>query len=223
MAEPEDEANGPGADGMGSTPHGPSFLPWSPAPTPQPNREPIPPHPIPGRPSPSRLPTLISVLAIGLVAMVVAAASLIAFVADNQVARLPRVPPADPPSVITQEDRIDFISNDGTGQLIMLTRSWVREGRVPPSTGSYLRVEVELICATGQVDYDPYNFQAFDQSGRLFEMAVEGTAGGVLSVGTLRAGERTRGVIAFDMPRGEVTLLMSDDSDQTVTALKVPN
>ncbi len=96
MAEPEDEANGPGADGMGSTPHGPSFLPWSPAPTPQPNREPIPPHPIPGRPSPSRLPTLISVLAIGLVAMVVVAASLIAFVADNRVAGVPRVPAGGP-------------------------------------------------------------------------------------------------------------------------------
>ena len=54
-------------------------------------------------------------------------------------------------------------------------------------------------------------------------MAVEGTTGRVLSVGTLRAGERIRGVIAFDMPRGEVTLLMSDDADQTVTALKVPD
>jgi hypothetical protein len=162
-------------------------------------------------------------VAIGLVAAVVVAASLIAFVADQRAAPVPRAPAADPPSVITQEDRIDFISSDGTGQLIMLTRSWVREGRVPPSTGTYLRVEVELICATGQVDYDPYNFQAFDQSGRLFEMAVEGTAGRVLSVGTLRAGERTRGVIAFDMPRGEATLMMSDDADQTVTALKVPN
>jgi len=223
MAEPEDDANGPGADGMGSAPHGPSFLPWSAAPTPEPHCEPAPPHPIPGRPTPSRLPTIISIVAIGLVAAVVVAASLIAFVADQRVAQIPRVPVADPPSVVTQEDRIDFISNDGTGQLIMLTRSWVREGRVPPSTGTYLRVEVELICATGQVDYDPYNFQAFDQSGRLFEMAVEGTAGRVLAVGTLRAGERTRGVIAFDMPRGEATLMMSDDADQTVTALKVPN
>jgi len=223
MAEPEDEANGPGADGMGSAPHGPSFLPWSEPPTPEPYREPAPPQPIPGRPTPSRLPTLISIVAIGLVAAVVVAASLIAFVADQRVTPIPRVPVADPPSVVTQEDRIDFISNDGTGQLIMLTRSWVRDGRIPPSTGTYLRVEVELICATGQVDYDPYNFQAFDQSGRLFEMAVEGTAGRVLSVGTLRAGERTRGVIAFDMPRGEATLMMSDDADQTVTALKVPN
>ncbi|HSU34599.1 MAG TPA: DUF4352 domain-containing protein [Propionibacteriaceae bacterium] len=223
MAEPEDEAHRPGADGMGSAPHGPSFLPWSPAPTPEPHREPVLPHPIPGRPAPSRLPTLISIVAIGLVAAVVVAASLIAFVADQRVVRSPRVRVADPPSVVTQEDRIDFISSDGTGQLIMLTRSWVRDGRIPPSTGTYLRVEVELICATGQVDYDPYNFQAFDQSGRLFEMAVEGTAGRVLSVGTLRAGERTRGVIAFDMPRGEATLMMSDDADQTVTALKVPN
>ena len=94
---------------------------------------------------------------------------------------------------------------------------------MPPSTGSYLRVEVELICATGQVDYDPYNFQAFDQSGRLFEMAVEGTAGRVALGGHTAGGRADRGTIAFDMPRGEATLLMSDDSDQTVTALKVPD
>jgi hypothetical protein len=32
-----------------------------------------------------------------------------------------------------------------------------------------------------------------------------------------------RGTIAFDMPRGQVTLLMSDDSENTVTALRVPD
>ena len=94
---------------------------------------------------------------------------------------------------------------------------------MPPTSGSYLRVEVELVCTSGEVDYDPYHFQAFDRSGQLFEMAAEGTAGRMLSVGTLRAGERIRGTIAFDMPRGEVTLLMSDDSENTVTALKVPD
>ena len=65
--------------------------------------------------------------------------------------------------------------------------------------------------------------QAFDQAGHVFEMAVEGTEGRVLDVGTLNAGERVRGVIAFDMPRGDTTLIMSDDSDQTVTALRVPD
>ncbi len=54
-------------------------------------------------------------------------------------------------------------------------------------------------------------------------MAAEGTGGRVLPVGTLTPGERVRGTIAFDMPRGEVTLLMSDDSENTVTALRVPD
>ena len=84
-------------------------------------------------------------------------------------------------------------------------------------------MEVELICITGRVDYDPYHFQAFDQTGHHFEMAVEGTEGRMLEVGTLIAGERVRGVIAFDMPRGDTTLIMSDESEQTVTALRVPD
>ena len=96
-------------------------------------------------------------------------------------------------------------------------------GQVPPASGSYLRVEVELICTTGAVDFDPYNFQAFDQTGRLFETAIEGAADSMLETGTLHPGERVRGTIAFDMPQSEATLLMSDDSNQTVTALKVPD
>jgi Domain of unknown function (DUF4352) len=80
-----------------------------------------------------------------------------------------------------------------------------------------------LVCTSGEVDYDPYHFQAFDRSGQLFEMAVEGAGGNPLSVGTLEQGERIRGTVAFDIPRGDVTLLMSDDSDRTVTALKVPD
>ena len=38
-----------------------------------------------------------------------------------------------------------------------------------------------------------------------------------------KAGERVHGTLAFDMPRGDATLLMSDESDQTVTALRVPD
>jgi len=45
----------------------------------------------------------------------------------------------------------------------------------------------------------------------------------MLETGTLQAGERVRGTIAFDMPHSEATLLMSDDANQTVTALKVPD
>ena len=216
MAERQDDTSG-----MGSVPRGPSFLPWSPAesaPQQLPVPRPEPPHFGPRR---SRWPLAISLLAIALVAAVVAGASLVAYWGDTHVA----VPQRSGlrPSVTSPTDRIDFVSDKGTGQLIMRTRSWVSDGQVPPANGSYLRIEVELVCTSGQVDYDPYHFQAFDRSGQLFEMAVEGTAGRMLSVGTLQAGERIRGTVAFDMPRGDVTLLMSDDSEHTVTALKVPD
>jgi hypothetical protein len=216
MAERQDDISG-----MGSVPRGPSFLPWTAS-------EPVSPQaPVPDPDKPdlgprqSRWPAVISVLAIVLVAAVVAGASLVAYWDDAHVAAPPRLEAH--PSLTSPTDRIDFVSDQGTGQLIMRMRSWVSDGRVPPVSGSYLRVEVELVCTSGEVDYDPYHFQAFDRSGQLFEMAVEGTAGRMLAVGTLRAGERIRGTVAFDMPRGDVTLLMSDDSEHTVTALKVPD
>jgi hypothetical protein len=207
--------------GMGSVPRGPSFVPWTPA-EPTPRQLPLSgiDRPSLGPPK-SRRPAVISVLAIVVVAVVVATASLVAYWSDTHVAAPPR--PEIRPSLTSPTDRIDFVSDEGSGQLILRTRSWVSDGVAPPEFGSYLRVEVELVCTSGEVDYDPYHFQAFDRSGQLFEMERNGAAGRELGVGTLRAGERIRGTIAFDMPRGEVTLLMSDDSERTVTALKVPD
>jgi hypothetical protein len=161
------------------------------------------------------------------VAAVVGAASLVARYADTHIAA--PIPTAAQVPLPNRDDQIDFTSSTGSGKLIMISRSWISGSALDPktgqpSTGSYLRVEVELICASGTVDYDPYNFQAFDQGGRLFELAVEGAGRSpLLESGTLHAGERVRGTLAFDMPHGEATLLMSDESDQTVTALRVPD
>ena len=157
-----------------------------------------------------------------LVAIVVAAASFVAHFADTHVSA-PVVSDQPVPQISAQGDRIDFSTSDGSGQLILVSHSWVTYGQQPPTSGNYLRVEVELICTSGAVAYDPYNFQVFDQTGQLFETAIEGAGDSMLETGTLRAGERVRGTVAFDMPRGEATLLMSDDSNQTVTALKVPD
>ena len=215
MAEPREEPSG-----MGQTPRGPSFVPSSPAVHAGPETgAPVPP-PRTGPPRSVR-PTVISILVIALVATVVAGASVFAYWGDTHVAA-PTRPPVPPPAYTSAPDRVDFDSSEGSGQLIMRTRSWVSDTQVPPVSGQYLRVEIELICTEGQVDYDPYLFQAFDQSGELFEMAVEGAGERLLSIGTLSAGQQIRGAIAFDIPRGEVTLLMSDDSDNTVTTLRVP-
>jgi hypothetical protein len=170
----------------------------------------------------SRLPTVISLAVIFLVAVVVAAASLVANFADTQV-RAPVGSKQPIPQIAAQGDRIEFTTSEGSGQLILLSHTWLSSGQVPPSSGSYLRVEVELTCLAGAVDFDPYNFQVFDQTGRLFETAIDGAGDAMLESGTLYPGDRVRGTIAFDMPHSEATLLMSDDSNQTVTALKVPD
>jgi FlaG/FlaF family flagellin (archaellin) len=219
-----DEPSGSESTGMGPTPSGPSFVPWAPAPG---EVRPIKP-PLPARSAESmakptnRVPTVITVAVILLVAVVVAAASLVAHFADTQV-KAPGTPEQPVPQLTTQADRIEFTTSEGSGQLVLLRHSWLSTGQVPPTSGSYLRVEVELTCTAGSVNYDPYNFQVFDQTGRLFETAIEGAGDAMLEAGTLRPGGRVRGTIAFDMPHSEATLLMSDDANQTVTALKVPD
>ena len=170
----------------------------------------------------SRLPTVITGAVIFIVALAVGIASYVAHVADTHVSA-PVASKQPAPQLSAQGDRIEFTTSQGSGELILLRHSWVTYGLAPPTSGSYLRVEVELICDTGSVDYDPYNFQVFDETGRLFETAIEGAGDSMLETGTLQPGERIRGTIAFDMPHSEATLLMSDDTNQTVTALKVPD
>jgi len=154
--------------------------------------------------------------------VVVAAASVVANFADTQV-RDPVTSKQPIPQITAQGDRIEFTTSEGSGQLILLRHSWLSSGQLPPTSGSYLRIEVELPSPAGAVDYDPYNFQVFDQTGRLFETAIDGAGDAILESGTLYPGDRVRGTIAFDMPHSEATLLMSDDSNHTVTALKVPD
>jgi hypothetical protein len=217
-----DEPRGSESTGMGPTPSGPSFVPWAPVPDETPPISPPAPSTRSMAKPASRLPTLITVAVIFVVAVVVAAASLVAHFADTQ-ATAPVSSGQPIPQIPAQGDRIEFTTSDGSGQLILLRHSWVTNGQVPPSSGNYLRIEVELSCTAGAVDYDPYNFQVFDQTGRLFETAIEGAGDSMLETGTLHPGQRVRGTIAFDMPHSEATLLMSDDSNQTVTALKVPD
>ena len=107
-----------------------------------------------------------------LVAAIVAVA-ILSPIWDTQV-RPPAASNQPVPQTTAQGDRIEFTTSDGSGQLVLLTHSWLSTGQVPPTSGSYLRVEVELTCTAGSVDYDPYNFQVFDQTGRLFETAIEG-------------------------------------------------
>jgi hypothetical protein len=156
------------------------------------------------------------------VALIVLVASAVARYRDTHVAA---PPPVTGPSIRadpTSDGEIEFTTPEGSGRLILLSRSWRETGREQPLNGTYLLVEVKIVCSVGRLDYDPYNFQAFDHTGELFDVADARIARQVLGVGELSGGQSTRGFLAFDVPRGEVTLLMSDDSDQSITALKIP-
>ncbi len=211
-----------GASGMGSTPSGPSFAPGSPQPR---WSRPLGPEPV-ARPDPetyqpprSRLPAVLTALAVGVVALVVALASVLAHRADQVVAIPSPTRSAASPHITVTKDSIEFTTRSGAGRLTILDHTW-RDAQ--NGGGSALQVRIRIACSSGVVDYDPFDFQAFDASGSLFDLATEEVDGPLLGVGALQAGEQTTGLVAFVIPRGEVTLLMSDDAD-SVTALKVPD
>jgi hypothetical protein len=173
-------------------------------------------------PARSRVPTVATAAALGLVALIVAVASLLAQRADQRVEAPPQPPPASPPVVTATKDAIDFTTQTGQGRLTIVGHTWQPTRGQSANPGSALQIQVELLCTSGTVNYDPFDFQAFDETGNLFDIAAEEARGPILSAGTLSPGERVRGLVAFAMPRGEVTLLMTDDAS-SVTALKVPD
>jgi hypothetical protein len=118
---------------------------------------------------------------------------------------------------------MEFVTDDGDGVLIITSSRWTTTGLRRPTFGSYLHVQVQLVCSTGQLDFGPENFSAFDAAGELFEVTETERSGTPLGDGTLWAGESVRGGIVFDLPRGEVTLLLSDSSSNSVTAVKIPD
>jgi hypothetical protein len=208
--------------GMGSNPSGPEFLPAAPPP---PDAALPPPTTATRAPERQRShwPDIISVALIAVVALIILVASVVARYGDTHVAApAPVTEPTIRPDPF-QPNEIEFMTPNGSGRLILLSRNWRDAGREPPANGSYLQLEVKIICTEGRLGYDPYNFQAFDHNGELFDVAEAGLTEDVLGVGDLLEGQSVHGYLAFDIPRGEVTLLMSDDSEQSITALKVPD
>jgi hypothetical protein len=213
-------------EGMGPTPSGPEFVPSSRVIRPEGSDAAshsafAAPYRAPRRRLLSA-PNLITVAVFVLVALVVALATAIAHHDDTHIAA---PTPVRVPSIHTDtpdQAEIEFTTPHGTGKLILLSRTW-QDGSRRPINGSYLEVRVEIICLTGRVGYDPYNFQAFDETGQLFDVDESGVTSEILGVGELSPGQTARGAVAFDIPHGDVTLLMSDDSEQSITALKVPD
>ena len=106
--------------------------------------------------------------------------------------------------------------------LILLSRSWRETGREPPTNGTYLLVEVKIICTSGHwaTTHTISRRLTTPVSCSMWRRPVSRV--GHWASASFRGPDHAW-ILAFDIPRGDVTLLMSDDSDQSITALKIPD
>jgi opacity protein-like surface antigen len=169
------------------------------------------------------MPTVLTVLAVAVVAAVVTIASVVAAREDVRQATPAPLPSAAANPTSVDEHRIEFTTSTGSGVLEITDHGWDSDGSDTDEPGALLTVAVRISCANGTVRYGPDAFQAFDRSGDLFDPEVLADSPTALQLGTLSAGQQVTGTVAFDIPRGGVTLLMSDESSRTVTALRVPD
>lgn len=193
-----------------------------PGPQPPPAPGPQPPH----RPRPDRRPAIITAIVIGVVVLVVVIASIHAIRGDQQVARDGgSQAPTPHPSALPSDDpnSISFTSSEGSGKLTLVSHSWTTTGAVAPRYGQFLRLKLKILATDGHVSYGPEFFQTFDATGNLFQTTEVGATSPLLGEGVLQPGQMATGDIAFDMPRGAVTLLMSNSLLESVTALRINN
>lgn len=221
---PRPDVGQPGP-GMGTTPSGPSFQ--SPQSGPTDPTGPLGSMPLASnsadryRPRRSRTPAVVTAAAVLVVALVVAVSTLVANVNDRQPASPTPSQTREQPSSVPTGNAIDFTSDEGAGTLRIVDHEWVSDGQEPPMSGSYLRIEIDLTATAGELSYDSAYFQAFDAQGELFDSTPFGALEPHLDTGILGPGESAHGFISFDMPRGDVTLLMSNESFESVTAIKI--
>ena len=180
--------------------------------------------PQPEGPKKDRRPAVITAALIGVVALIVIIASIHAVHGDQQAAREQASPtPTPQPSALPSDgpNSISFTSSEGSGRLTLVSHDWTTTGAEPPRYGQFLQLELKISASDGRVSYGPEFFQTFDETGNLFQTTEVGAKPPLLADGVLHSGQTVTGDIAFDMPRGAVTLLMSNSLLESVTALRI--
>ncbi|QGF24311.1 hypothetical protein [Raineyella fluvialis] len=104
---------------------------------------------------------------------------------------------------------IDYQSSEGTGRLAVTGHR--RNGRLT-------ELDVTLAATSG---YQSYDLLAYDDDGyRYLPEAGRGSGAGLES-GVLAAGETVSGRLSFAAPSGALTLVLRNDRDESVAALRI--
>ena len=94
----------------------------------------------------------------------------------------------------------------------------------PPTNGYYLIVDVAMTSTEGQVSANPLYWKVKDPDGRAYNASLG--AGGYepqLQSGDVPTGRTTRGLVAFDVPAGPMTLQLSPPIGSTLASWAIPD
>lgn len=227
--ERADSAGKTAAPGLGRSSSGPAFAPPAsghplrdePLTPPPPTAPPIQPY---RRSTLARIAPVVGTIVIMALAVVIIVVGGVAGHrkdAEETIRPTPSPVITEPPAIASdpggEPDAIEFTTQNGRGTLSVVDHTWLRR---PSSTSIRLRVLVEIRALDGMIEYDPaYFFAARDLTSPV--RAEDSFAHGDLDVGVLETGEAARGYLTFELPRGDVTLMMSSDTADWVTAIKI--
>lgn len=174
--------------------------------------------PKPEPPPTNRWPTIIT---FGTIFLVVAIVLIAVLRPDSDVVPESSDSPTPSVSAAPQDtgSSIGFTSSEGTGRLTLLSHHWSSDSGA--ANRAYLAIKVKIEATEGRISYGPQYFQTFDARSELFRTTEVGAPTPLLGNGYLDAGQSVVGGISFDMPRGDVTLLMSNARLESVTALRI--
>lgn len=92
-----------------------------------------------------------------------------------------------------------------------------------PKNGGFLAVKVSWETLTGSSFSSPSNFKVFDTDGKEGELVYLEDGMGALPTDEVGAGDGRQGVIAFDVKKGPVQVVVNDDyGDKTATFTLTP-
>lgn len=105
-------------------------------------------------------------------------------------------------------------SGDDTGAVTVYSAQWAKPSADDIATtknGAFLVIDVGYVGGTGTVSYNPLFWSLRDVDGREYDVSLMPLASysPQLQSGDLAPGAKARGFLAFDVPRGPLTLELS--------------
>lgn len=149
------------------------------------------------------------------------------------IARTP-TPKAVTPSATPTEDRVfqpgiapvTIRTAEGAGTLELRRYSWQRTAfgkDAAPPKDRYLILDVVFTATEGRMQVNPTYFIGRTRTGVILQPTL-GADGNepVLSSHELNAGQSVDGLVTFDAPATEITVLLSDEVGEQVAQLRIP-